>query len=102
MIVLSALHASETCETVRRELICLRAQTAGALADILRRGVKAGELSPDTDVKAVASYYVTVQQGMSIQARDGASRKKLQAIARAALASWNILTRPDEPPENRR
>jgi AcrR family transcriptional regulator len=102
MIVLSALHATETCETVRRELIRLRAQTADALADILRRGVKAGEIARDTDVKGVASYYVTVQQGMSIQARDGASRKKLQAIARAALAAWDVLTRPGERPENHR
>ena len=103
MIVLSALHATETCETVRRELIRLRAQTVDDLAAILRRAIEAGEISPKTDVKAVASYYVTVQQGMSIQARDGASRKTLQAIARAAVASWEVLTQPaDGGAANRR
>jgi hypothetical protein len=33
-----------------------------------------------------------VQQGMSIQARDGAGRRQLEHIARAALAAWRPLT----------
>ena len=102
MIVLSALHATETCETVRQELIRLRAQTVDDLAAILQRGIAAGEIARGVDVKAVASYYVTVQQGMSIQARDGANRKTLQAIARAALAAWEPLTHPRGEPVKRR
>jgi AcrR family transcriptional regulator len=94
LIVLSALHATESCETVRRELIKLRAQTVDDLAKLLAAGVARGEISPGVDLKAVASYFVTVQQGMSIQARDGASRKKLETIARAALAAWEPLTQP--------
>jgi AcrR family transcriptional regulator len=94
MIVLSALHATESCETVRQELIRLRAESVETLAARLKRGVKAGEIPAEVNVKAVASYYVTVQQGMSIQARDGASRKDLEAIAQAALAAWEPLTRP--------
>jgi hypothetical protein len=43
-------------------------------------------------VDAIARYYVTVQQGMSIQARDGASRRDLEAVAHAALAAWPALT----------
>jgi AcrR family transcriptional regulator len=93
LVVLSALHATETCETVRQELIRLRASTVDELAERLQRGVEAGEIAPEVDVKAVASYYVTVQQGMSIQARDGASRGDLETIARAALAAWEPLTR---------
>ena len=93
LVVLSALHATETCETVRRELIRLRAQTVEDLAERLRKGVAAGEIASDADVKAIAGYYVTVQQGMSIQARDGATHEQLQAIARAALAAWEPLTR---------
>lgn len=93
LVVLSALHATETCETVRSELIHMRAQSIDDLAQRLRQGVEAGEISSDADVRAIASYYVTVQQGMSIQARDGASREALEAIAAAALAAWEPLTR---------
>ncbi len=94
LIVLSALHATEDCETVRHELIKLRAQTTNDLAALLTKGVARGEIARGVDLKAVASYFVTVQQGMSIQARDGASRKKLETIARAALAAWTPLTQP--------
>jgi len=93
LVVLSALHATESCETVREELVRLRAGTVEELAERLRQGVEAGEIAPEVNVKAIASYYVTVQQGMSIQARDGASRQDLEAIARAALAAWEALTR---------
>ncbi len=92
LVVLSALHATENSETVRRELVRQRAKTVEDLAERLRRGVETGEIAPGTDVKAVAQFYVTVQQGMSIQARDGASRERLEAIARAALAAWEALT----------
>lgn len=93
LVVLSALHATETCATVRDELVRMRAQVVQDLAAILKKGQARGEIAPGVDVKAVASYYVTVQQGMSIQARDGASRKALETIARAALAAWEPLVR---------
>lgn len=96
LIVLSSLHATENSETVRQELIRLRAKTVEDLIGLLRRGVERGELDATVDLKSIASYYVTVQQGMSIQARDGASRRTLQAIARAALATWEPLTQPEE------
>lgn len=44
------------------------------------------------DLDALARYYITVQQGMSIQARDGADRKSLESVARSALAAWHPLT----------
>jgi AcrR family transcriptional regulator len=94
LVVLSALHATESCATVRCELIRMRAKTVDDLAGILKKGIAAGEIAPGVDVRSVAAYYVTVQQGMSIQARDGASRKMLEAIARAALAAWGPLTNP--------
>ena len=34
----------------------------------------------------------TVQQGMSIRARDGASRAELEAVAQGAMAAWDGLT----------
>ncbi len=93
LVVLAALHATETSERVRGELIGLRAQTVRELARRLERGREAGEIGADADVDAIASYFVTVQQGMSIQARDGATEDQLSKIARAALAAWEPLAR---------
>ena len=50
-----------------------RALGQSGLETRLRRAVAAGELPGTLDVAAVAAFYLTVQQGMSIQARDGAS-----------------------------
>ena len=52
-----------------------------------------GELPASLDPRSIASYYVTVQQGMSIQARDGASRQTLETIAQGAMVAWEGLTR---------
>lgn len=96
LIVLSALHPGEHSDTVRRELIRMRAQNVEALKRRLQQGVAAGEIARNADLGVIARYYVTVQQGMSIQARDGASRRELEAVACAALTSWPSLTRRSE------
>ncbi|WP_322027835.1 TetR/AcrR family transcriptional regulator [Burkholderia sp. BCC1977] len=91
LIVLSALHPAERSDTVRQTLIAMREQTVAALRARLADGVATGELSAHANLDAIARYYVTVQQGMSIQARDGASRRDLEAVAQAALAAWPAL-----------
>jgi hypothetical protein len=45
-------------------------------------------LPGSVDVEALTRLYVSIQQGMSIQARDGASREILLSIARSAMALW--------------
>ncbi|MBR8209959.1 TetR/AcrR family transcriptional regulator [Burkholderia cenocepacia] len=91
LIVLSALHPAERSDMVRQTLIAMREGTVDALRGRLAQGVATGEISAHADLDAIARYYVTVQQGMSIQARDGASRRDLEAVAQAALAAWPAL-----------
>ncbi|HEY3563260.1 MAG TPA: helix-turn-helix domain-containing protein [Kribbella sp.] len=54
-------------------------------------------LAQDADVPrpaldAMARYYATVVQGLSIQARDGATRADLESVITCAMAAWNPLT----------
>lgn len=51
----------------------------------LNRGKDMGELIPTTDTDALSAFYAATLQGMSVQARDGASRYQLEQIARMAL-----------------
>lgn len=93
LIVLGALHADDTgSEAVCAALRKMRADNFTDLAARLRRAVDKGELPAGTDCDGVAAFYVTVQQGMSIQARDGASRETLMAVADGAMAAWDGLT----------
>lgn len=77
----------QACAEVKR----LRAGNTALLERRLKRAVKQGELPAETDCRAIAEFYATVQHGMSIQARDGASRKTLLGIAEAAMAGWDTL-----------
>jgi AcrR family transcriptional regulator len=92
LIVLGALNGSdaspEACAVLRRH----RAGNLAGLRERLERGIAEGELPAGLDCQAVASFYATVQQGMSIQARDGAAVGTLLAVAEGAMAAWDRLT----------
>ena len=94
MVVLSQLNPTEASASVCAALRENRAQGQSGLERRLRRAVEVGELAPSTDVAALAAFYLTVQQGMSIQARDGASEETLLAVAKGAMAAWEPLTAP--------
>ena len=94
MVVLSAVNAVGVGEETSRILREMRAGSITVIEERLQGAVNEGELPASLDRHAVASYYVTVQQGMSIQARDGAARATLEAIAQGAMAAWEGLTRP--------
>jgi AcrR family transcriptional regulator len=54
----------------------------------LDQGVADGELPAGTDVHALARFVQTIQSGMSILARDGATREELEAVAQVAMRSF--------------
>jgi AcrR family transcriptional regulator len=57
----------------------------------LRQGVVDGDLPPGTDLKATATFYATILDGIAVAARDGASRNTLRTIADYAMAAWDTL-----------
>ncbi|KQU17595.1 TetR family transcriptional regulator [Methylobacterium sp. Leaf94] len=66
-----------------------RAGTLESLQACLERAMGAGELPASTNVRALSRFVQTVQNGMSILARDGASREELDAVADIAMAGWD-------------
>lgn len=91
LVVLGAPLGTPENEAVRRFLVRCRAETQEALEARLRRAVEQGELPTGCDIAAIAAFYNTVLQGLSIQARDGASRQDLNRIIDAAMAAWERL-----------
>ena len=94
MVVLSVVHAAGTSEEAGRALRDARGEMQGVLETRLRDDIAHGELPAGCDPAAIAAFYCTVQQGMSIRARDGASRAELEAVAQGAMAAWPALTEP--------
>ncbi|MFA1537994.1 TetR/AcrR family transcriptional regulator [Actinomadura monticuli] len=61
----------------------------------LQRAKSDGELPSTANPKALAHYFAAVIQGMSQQARDGATQETLTQIAAQALNTWPL---PDQAP----
>lgn len=78
-------------QDVQVYLADLRHGMQTAIAARLRRAVAEGDLPSEATVDTMAAFYTTVQQGMSIQAHDGATRADLDAIVTAAMAAWEPL-----------
>jgi AcrR family transcriptional regulator len=91
MIVLAATVGAVANAGVRDLLADNRHQSLKAVAERIERGIEDGDVPPGTDAEAVAGLYVTVLQGLSIQARDGASRHALHAVVDGAMAVWDTL-----------
>lgn len=92
LIVLGALNANGNNAAICEDLRQRREANVAELRTRLEAAVREGELRAGIDCEAIAVFYVTVQQGMSIQARDGASHARLLAAADGAMAAWDSLT----------
>lgn len=62
------------------------------MLDTLRARVEAAvaerELPASTDVDGLSRFYLSVFEGMAIQARDGATEAELRSVAAAAMSAW--------------
>ena len=88
MVALSAVGSeghAELGEVVRTA----RAIGLKLLKSRLKQGISDGEIPRTTDINALARFVQTVQVGMSILARDGASRNELEAVAQVAISGWD-------------
>jgi AcrR family transcriptional regulator len=93
MLILAAPTGAVENHAVREFLADIRRSQFAAVKERLVRGVVDGDISmPAADVDAVARYYTTVVQGLSVQARDGATREELEAVITCAMAGWGSLT----------
>jgi len=88
MLVTATMNCSSSSGHVQEQVANLRSLTESKLRARIERGRQAGELPKDTDVAELAKFFVTVGQGMTLQAREGASRKSLIATAKLAMAAW--------------
>lgn len=89
------ISAATNCSTPEVEQ-SLRARRNANLASFearIRRGMEEGELPADTDARGLARFSGAVLQGMSQQARDGATAQELAVVAETAMRAW-----PAAPP----
>lgn len=88
MMVMATTNCSVAAEHIQQALVKRRALGVSMMQARIQRGISEGELPPDTDAGALASFYSTIYQGMSMQAKDGATQASLMATVDAAMRAW--------------
>jgi len=97
LMVMATTNCSVAAEHVQSALARQRAEGVANMQARIQRGIDEGELPADADAAALANFFSTVYQGMSMQAKDGASRESLLASVEMAMRSW-----PATPPARKR
>lgn len=91
LLSLAAVNPDTLPDNACGEVQQIRTDSMAAVRDRLRAAQAAGEIGPDADPDAMAAFYMTVQQGMTFRAREGAAPEELDATARAAMLAWDGL-----------
>lgn len=88
LLASATASGSASSADVQHAVTEVRGRIAGQLRRRIERDIAAGSLPPQTQADHLASLVMAVTQGMSVLARDGASRKLLLAVAETALRAW--------------
>ena len=92
LLILAAPTGAVENSSVREFLAGLRQGQLDTIRERLARGIADGDLTASpARLDAIARYYTTLVQGLSVQARDGASRADLEAVVTCAMAAWDTL-----------
>jgi TetR/AcrR family transcriptional regulator, copper-responsive repressor len=88
LMVMAMTTSTTSSPRLHKLLAEQRAEARERMRDRIRAGVTQGELPAETDVAALADFYMAVIAGMSLHAREGGSRKALLAMVHAAMRAW--------------
>ncbi|HSI80271.1 MAG TPA: TetR/AcrR family transcriptional regulator [Solirubrobacterales bacterium] len=91
LIVLGASAHGPQNHGVAEFLADFRRKTVADYRARLERGVADGDVPAGADLDAIAAYFNTVLEGLSIEARDGASLDEMNAVIDCAMAAWDGL-----------
>lgn len=88
LAIIAFMTSTTTSPKVQRLLAEQRAETRARFKALIQRGISKGELPRDADAMALTDFYLAIVSGMSLQAREGASRKALLGMVQTALRAW--------------
>jgi TetR/AcrR family transcriptional regulator, copper-responsive repressor len=88
MVVLAATNCTSESNDIAESLADRRRLAERLVRDRIVAGREAGEFPADTDVDTLAGLVITTLYGLSIKARDGASRSSLRKVVEQVMAMW--------------
>lgn len=91
MLVVAAMNCSDATQDVQQNLLDKRIKTKEKLLERLKQGVEQGDLPSNAPLQDMTDFYATVIQGLTIQARDGASTDQLHKVVEHAMKAWRLF-----------
>ncbi len=88
MVITAATNCTPASADIADDLHARRVASHAAIRARLERGQIDGDLSDIADTGALADFYAATIYGLSVSARDGASRDALRRIAAQAMLVW--------------
>jgi AcrR family transcriptional regulator len=88
LMVQGALAVGNAARSVQKEAAGRRAASEVALRRRLQRAKREGDLPRNANPGELASYVMTVLQGMAVQGTNGATRVQLRRVVQLALHAW--------------
>ncbi|MDK4714584.1 TetR/AcrR family transcriptional regulator [Rhizobium sp. CNPSo 4039] len=96
MISTAVLNCAEENEPIAHHVASMRLQTLDIFTARIERGIAEGDMRPDADARSLARFLGAIVQGMSVQARDGATTEELLALLSHALSELKTYQRQRE------
>ncbi|MBJ8472759.1 TetR/AcrR family transcriptional regulator [Acinetobacter pittii] len=91
MLVVAAMNCSDATQDVQQNVLDKRIKTKEKLLERLKQGVEQGDLPSNAPLQEMTDFYATVIQGLTIQARDGASTDQLHKVVEHAMKAWTLF-----------
>ncbi|HXS51468.1 MAG TPA: TetR/AcrR family transcriptional regulator [Usitatibacter sp.] len=88
LAVMAMVTSSTSSARLQRMLADERANARARLRERIQLGVKEGDLPAATEISALTEFYAAVIMGMSLCAREGATRKSLLTMVETAMRAW--------------
>jgi AcrR family transcriptional regulator len=93
MMMMAAATAGSASRELQAALAKNRVESRARLQERIERGIADGDVPAGTHAAELADFYSAIVTGMSMQARDGATRASLMATVKRALAIFPEVPR---------
>lgn len=93
MMLMACEQRAELSPELAEDLSSRRAVAVALMEQRLHRAMETGEVPADIDARAIAEFYGTLQRGLSISAKTGATPEELRSVIASSMAVWDALVR---------
>lgn len=94
MLITSTIGNSQQLQAVQQNVQAKRNNYKVRLHQRLKQGVIEGDISPTAPIEAIADFYITIINGLSVKACDGADLETLNQVVLNAIQAWMIFESP--------